>query len=170
MLTPRQEKIQKKINKLSSKQKAFLKDSLLLAPKSNFIENKAPVGMVRHKDTYINDDKEFKTKSPKKGNYPPKKLKTQQEREMWLYKKNQKKAEEIDPRISIKDVRGDDQNFGTHDLKGRYIKKIRFGRNSKNPRTPGRGSVIIEQQVQKAQESEYMQIAAPYIETEYTEE
>jgi hypothetical protein len=135
MLTPRQEKLIKRINKLSSKQKKFLNDSIELAPTKNLVNIAAPEGMVRHKDTYINDSKKLKTKSPRKQNYPPKKITDPQERVEWvIIKNNQKRAKD-----NNKPIKPEDQNFGTHDMKGNFIKKKYYGRRTKNPRTPGRG-------------------------------
>jgi hypothetical protein len=139
MLTTRQEKELKKLNKKSLKQRTFHNDTIMLQQSLNHLpvtENNAPEGMLRrnNQNTYINDKKKFKTKSSKKQNYPPKKLTTPEERQEWVTNKNnQKRAKD-----NLKPVKPEDQNFGSHDLTGRFIKKVRYGRRTKNPRTPGR--------------------------------
>jgi hypothetical protein len=132
----------KKNRKPTKEKKARIKINKLYQTKTIELLSEARKYELKNMSTDVK-----KSKSPKKYNYPPKKLKTQEERDEWRRKKNQvkeAKSEITNSKIDNYQRRvASDQNYGTHDMKGRFIKKMRYNRRTKNPKTPFREYVLV---------------------------
>jgi hypothetical protein len=92
-------------------------------------------GKPKHKDSYVVVRKHSHVKGAKKANLKNRKnyptAKTKEENHKW------KDA----PPQPEKEIKYEDQNLGTHDMKGKFIKKRRGYRIwSHNPETPGRNA------------------------------
>jgi hypothetical protein len=103
------------------------KDVIITAERPMLMQEETDDAREKHSGGAIGIDQTTKTKKPTKGNYPPKKLKTQEERDEWRRIRNEKAAKKAE-----KEAKGFNESYKSR-LNFDYTKKRHFGRFTRNP-------------------------------------